>query len=176
MVEVECRVSSLVFSQMTRIQCLHGCLHFNRSPMCPPLASEVSWFEELLSSYSRVRILYERYEYSDFYELEVQRSRFNSSVLSVESTLKKDGHFYALGFISGPCSSCDADSCCLSGCNRPLLGRSPVCSAGIDLKHLAEHILNFPDGMFGNYWKKCFGSERFINDIDEHLCLGLVFY
>lgn len=176
MFEVDFPKSILKIIEGSRLQCMHGCTHYKRNPMCPPACSDIDWFRRLLDSYENVKIIYEVIHFTDNIDLIIKRNTFNSSVLRIEQQLKKDGKFFALAFISGACTMCENKACNLEECTRVLVGRTSVCAIGVDLLHLGTKLLYLSNHQVLSFWKASLPRDYFDETIDEYLCLGLVFY
>jgi len=176
MVEIECPVSSLIFAEITRLQCMHGCSHYKRNPMCPPFCKDTLWFKQLLKSYERVKILYEIIDFADNHDLAVKRNIFNSKLLEIEHDLKKKGKYFALCFISGACTMCENKPCNLAECKRVHVGRTSICALGIDIMHICTEILHLPLKNSLTFWKTNFSKDFFDDSSHRYLCLGLILY
>lgn len=176
MIEVSCIASALKFVERTRLQCMHGCLHYKRHPMCPPASPDISWFKSLFKSYERATVLYEIIHFTDSIELLVRRNKFNSKLIEREQLLKKQGYHFALGFTSGACSACENKACNAPECTRLLTGRAPVCAVGIDLMHLCTEMLYLPLHNALSYWIPNLSRNYFEERPDHYLGLGLILY
>lgn len=176
MVEKECTISSLKFIESSRLQCMHGCMHYKRNPMCPPNCPDVLWFNKVLKSYDKLKIVYELIHFNDSTDLTIKRNIFNKSVLEIEQRLKKEGNFFALGFISGACTMCEDKACRSEQCSRVLVGRASVCATGIDLMAICKDLLQHSTADSLSFWKANLSWEFFDKTSQGYLCLGLVFY
>lgn len=172
----ECSIESLRFSGNTRLQCMHGCIHYRRNPMCPPNCMDDTWFKQLISKYKKAIICYEMITYRDNLDLTIQRNVFNQDLIKQEQQLKKEGHFFALSFISGGCTLCEEKLCSQDECSRVNSGRTPVCALGIDVQHMGEHILSLAQEEVMNFWKANLTKSLFDPSSKEYLCLGILVY
>ncbi len=169
-------VASLEIKAYTRLQCMLGCVHYKRNPMCPPSCPDVSKFGELVNSYQHVDIYFENIMFDDQSGLVEKRRLFQEKLLKEECRLRKEGNFYALCFFSGACSMCGDEICNLDKCKRPLTGRMAVCATGIDIMNLCDKLLKVSKEHGISYWKPLFSEGCFENPKNKHLCLGFIFY
>lgn len=168
-------VESLKIKALTRFQCMSGCVHYKRNPMCPPACPDIAWFERLIHSYQRVGIYFENVEFKDHLDLAKKRKIFQTRLLHEEHLLKSKGNFYALCFFSGDCVMCNGEACNLKECRRPHVGRVPVCATGVDIMRLCE-ILKLPKEKCISYWKPLLSASYFREFGNKYVCLGLIFY
>jgi len=174
---IECPISLLKIKKTTRLQCLHGCLHYKRNPMCPPLCPDIDWFKQLIESYQKVNILFEIIEFADKADLINKKNIFQNEAIKIERKLKREGNYYALCFAAGPCAMCVKDNnCSLSECSRVLVGRTPVCATGVDLMHLSTEIMKLSKDDSLSYWIPILSNNYFDELKNKYLCLCLVFY
>lgn len=169
-------ISLLKIKTYTRLQCMLGCLHYKRNPMCPPSCQNTVWFEHLIASYQHANIYFENIEFNDRFDLLEKRKMFQTRLLEEERRLKLEGNFYALCFFSGECSMCDDKICNLNECRRPFHGRVPVCATGIDIMKLCEEVLGLSKEQSISYWKPLFSKNYFKKFDNKHLCLGIILY
>ena len=176
MKKITISTDSLRVKANTRLQCMHGCLHYKVNPLCPPACPDVQWFENISLLFKKVNVFYEIFERSDMVDAVKKRKSFHVQLLDIERKLKMNGKCYTLCCISGACTICTKEVCSAKECERRLLGRTPVCATGIDLMHLFTGILKLPLGVALSFWKPNLSSDYFSKSNKSYLCLGLIFY
>jgi len=168
--------SSLIIQEYTRLQCRLNCLNYNRNPMCPPACPEISWFKNLIKSYTHAILCHEVINFDDSFKLREHQRVFQRKLLAEEHALKREGHFFSVCFFSGACSMCDENLCRQTECNRPSVGRVPICGTGINIVELCRKNLNFTQDVYASYWKTLLTTEYSKKTDNRHLCLGLILY
>ena len=144
--------NKLPCDEYTRLQCMYGCPNYKRNPLCPPGCPDFEWFNKLLNSYSSAVIFYKFYEFESKQELHKNRFDFQESLIKEEFRFKKEGNYYALSFTSGPCILCGERNCTKTECNRKTIGRSPICSTGLNLKKIIVDYVGLKAEDFVYYW------------------------
>lgn len=161
--------------EYTRFQCMYGCPNYKRNPLCPPACPDFEWYAKLLHSYSSAMICYEQYDFESKQDLQKKKFEFQELLIKEEFRLKKEGHYYALSFTSGACILCGERNCNEAECNRKTIGRSPICSTGLNLKKILVDNIGLPVEELVRYWD--FVKSNF-DKISEHkeLNVGLILY
>ena len=172
---LEMATSCLVFNESSRLQCLHGCKNYKRSPLCPPSCPDYGWFQNLIQSYNNVIVYYEVIEYVDRYDLIRKKNQFQTELLSEEQNLKKQGNCFAISFVSGACTMCENKECILDECTQPLIGRMPICATGIDLNQLNSVLKEIPQKIFSTFWKLNLPIDYF-EDGNKFCCIALLLF
>ena len=172
----EVRIESFKFLDNARLQCMHGCIHYRRNPMCPPSCRDDIWFRQLFARYDKATVCYETVTFRDNADLTLQRNVFNLNLIKLEHQLKKEGNYFALAFISGGCTLCEEKVCTLVECTRVNSGRTPVCALGIDMQHLGEQVLSLAKQDALSFWKANLSRSLFDPSSKGYLCLGLLVY
>lgn len=176
MQEIECSQTLLKFKDYSRLQCMHGCSHYKRNPLCPPMCPDINEFKHYIERCQKVIILFEKIEYSDNFELSDKRNLFNTKLLEKEHRFKMDGKYYAVCFVSGACSMCEKEKCTSGRCKRVAVGRTPICATGIDLMHLTTKILDLSKEDTLSFMKQNLSKDYFDGNNNKYLCLGLILY
>ena len=144
--------------------------------MCPPSCPDIEWFIHLIESYEKIMVFFEIIDFSDKYDLTNKRNLFHAKLLENEHRLKRQGEYYALCFVSGACTLCERNKCNSNECKRPLVGRTPICAAGIDLMHLSTEVLGLSKELSLAFWRPNLSKDHFDKTSDEYLCLGAICY
>lgn len=176
MQEIECSPTSLKFRDYTRLQCMHGCFNYKRNPLCPPLCPDTNEFKHYIETCPKVKIFFEKIEYSDKFDLNEKRNLFHTELLKKEHQLKMEGKYYALCFVSGACTMCEKEKCNSDSCKRVTVGRTPVCATGIDLMHLTTEILGLSKKDALSFMNQNIYRDGIDKTGNKYICLGFIFY
>jgi predicted metal-binding protein len=135
-----------------------------------------SWYKGLIEKYDKVDVCYDVMPYGDMAELTRKRNEFNVSLIKLEQQRKREGHYFALTFISGGCTHCEEKICTSLECIRQNYGRTPVCGVGIDIQHLVEDVLVLQKEQGVSYWLPNLTKKFFEAFPKTHLCVGMILY
>lgn len=175
MEKISVSIKDLQQDEYTRFQCMYGCSSFKKHPLCPPACPDYGWYSKLLNSYNYAMICYEFICPESVHDLQKQRFNFQSSLVEEEFRLKREGYFYALSFTSGACILCGERSCSKTECNRKTVGRSPICSTGLNLSKLLVDIVGLSNQEALRYWG-FLGKNLDERNRLEGLNVGLILY
>ncbi|HEC80972.1 MAG TPA: DUF2284 domain-containing protein [Thermoplasmatales archaeon] len=133
----EINVKDLVFDIRTRIQCVY-CERYGKKLTCPPHIPDLHYFFEFFKKYSRAVLILKRYD-ALTEETRVSSTReLTQKVIDIENEYKRQGFYYAAGFIGGSCKECKI--CPNSGCVHPDRARIPLEATGVDVIKTCENL------------------------------------
>lgn len=172
----DCSVIDLRISVKTRMQCIHGCQHYKRHMNCPPLCPDDMRMHEVLKSYNRARICYEKVMCDSAIELSKKHATFHLQLLEQERALRESGAGFALAFASAPCNACEGGDCRLTHCHRPHVGRMPICATGIEMDHFITDLIGLEKEDAALFWRGKLSEQYFRQNHLEAFFVGVVLY
>lgn len=133
----EIDIRELVFDVRTRIQCVY-CERYGKKLTCPPNIPDLDYFFEFFKRYSRGVLILKKYNALTDETRVLSTRELTQKVIEIETNYKKQGYYYAAGFIGGSCKECKR--CPKSGCVHPDRARIPLEATGVDVIKTCERL------------------------------------
>lgn len=172
----DCSIKDLRINVASRLQCLHGCMHYKRHIYCPPNCPNEAKMRDYLGAYQNLRVCHEKFSYGSNSELKRMIISLHLKLIDEETKLRKEGHHFAMAFTSAPCQSCEDGECHSAHCRRPSLGRMTICATCIDLGHLLIDVLDLKKEDLISFWRGKLSDQHFGSSTGEAFFVGIVLY